>query len=125
FGFLAYAFAPTSAWFLAFVAAIFWIAWVGVNIALNNEITRRSEPSRRSAFVAFYFAATAASFGLSSMLGGWNFDRVRALAAQAQNPDAVIAYCRCVFLFGAALLALAPATLLVFRAGNRADENAD
>lgn len=125
FGFLAYAFAPTSAWFLAFVASIFWIAWVGVNIALNNEITRRSDPSRRSAFVAFYFAATAASFGLSSMLGGWNFDRVRALAAQAQNPDAVIAYCRCVFLFGAALLALAPATLLVFRAGNRADENAD
>lgn len=124
-GFLAYAFAPTNAWFLAFVAALFWIAWVGVNIALNNEITRRSEPSQRSAFVAFYFAATAASFGLSSMLGGWNFDRVRAVATQAQNPEAVIAYCRCVFLFGAAFLAFSPATLLLFRDGARADKTVD
>jgi MFS family permease len=115
-GFLIYAVAPPSAWFLAFAAALFWIAWVVVNIALNNEITRRSQPCERSAFVAFYFAATALSFGLSSMLGGWNFDRVRALAVQTQNPGAEIAYCRCVFLIGAALLALAPVLLLLFRA---------
>lgn len=121
-GFLAYAFAPTDAWILAFVAAIFWIAWVAVNIALNNEITKRSEPSQRSAFVAFYFAATALAFGLSSMLGGWNFDRVRALAVQTPNPDATIAYCRCVFLSGAALLALAPTLLLSRRPPNRRDD---
>jgi Na+/melibiose symporter-like transporter len=124
-GFFVYASAPTSAWFLAFVAAFFWIAWVVVNIALNNEITKRSEPSERSAFVAFYFAATALSFGLSSMLGGWNFDRVRALADQTQNPGAEIAYCRCVFLIGAVLLTLAPALLLLFRAPpNPSERNA-
>lgn len=114
-GFLAYAFAPTNAWILAFVAALFWIAWVAVNIALNNEITIRSEPSERSAFVAFYFTATALSFGLSSMLGGWNFDRVRALAAETSTSEVEIVYCRCVFLVAAALLTLAPALLLLFR----------
>ena len=121
-GFLVYATAPTNAWILAFVAAIFWIAWVAVNIALSNEITRRSEPSQRSAFVAFYFAATALAFGLSSMLGGWIFDRVRAFAAQTQNPDAAIAYCRCVFLASAAALSLAPTLLLTFRSANRRDQ---
>lgn len=115
FGFLVYAFAPTNAWILAFVAALFWIAWVVVNIALNNEITKRSEPSKRSAFVAFYFAANALSFGLSSMLGGWNFDRVRALSNETPTSDPTIVYCRCVFLIAAALLAVAPALLLLFR----------
>ena len=121
-GFLAYAFAPTNAWIISFVAALFWIAWVVVNIALNNEITKRSEPSERSAFVAFYFAATALAFGLSSMLGGWNFDRVRALADELQTPDRVVVYCRCVFLSGAALLTLAPTLLLAFRPVDRRDD---
>jgi MFS family permease len=125
FGFLAYAFAPTNAWILAFVAALFWIAWVVVNIALNNEITKRSEPSRRSAFVAFYFTSTALAFGLSSMLGGWNFDRVRAFSAETPTSDLEIVYCRCVFLIAAALLALAPATLLLFRGAANPNKNND
>ena len=123
FGFLAYAFAPTSVWILAFVAAFFWIAWVVVNIALNNEITRRSNPDQRSAFVAFYFAATALSFGLSSMWGGWIFDRVRAFANETSNPDIATVYCRCVFLAGAALLTLAPAALLLSRDAPNSSEN--
>jgi Na+/melibiose symporter-like transporter len=125
FGFLVYAFAPSSAWPLAFVAAIFWIAWVCVNIALNNEITIRSEPSERSAFVAFYFTSTALAFGLSSMLGGWNFDRVRAFSAETPTSDLEIVYCRCVFLIAAALLALAPATLLLFRGAANPNKNND
>ncbi|MBQ2790862.1 MAG: hypothetical protein IJE97_14595 [Thermoguttaceae bacterium] len=114
-GFLIYAFAPTPAWFLAFVAALFWIAWVVVNIALNNEITKRSAPAERSAFVSFYFAATALAFGLASMLGGRGFDRVRALAVEEPTPGLEIEYCRVVFLAAGALLALAPTLLLLFR----------
>ncbi len=122
-GFLAYAFAPTSAWILAFVAASFWIAWIVVNITLNNEITKRSAPDKRSTFVAFYFAATALAFGLSSILGGWCFDCVRAFANERQNPDLVIVYCRCVFFGGAAFLVFAPTALLLFRNDDNRDKS--
>ena len=114
-GFFLYAAAPTNAWFAVFVSASFWVAWVVVNITLNNEITRRSEPSERSAFVAFYFAATALAFGLASMGGGCVFDRVRALAVERQTPGLEVAYCRVVFLVAGALLAFAPTLLLLFR----------
>lgn len=114
-GFLAYATAPTNAWFAVFAAALFWIAWVVVNIALNNEITKRSEPRERSAFVSFYFAATALAFGLASMGGGRVFDRVRALAVELQTPTLEVEYCRFIFLVAGALLALAPILLLPFR----------
>ncbi|MBQ9798974.1 MAG: hypothetical protein IJO40_03450 [Thermoguttaceae bacterium] len=114
-GFFLYAAAPPTAWFVVFVAALFWIAWVVVNIALNNEITRRSNPNERSAFVAFYFAATALSFGLASMCGGRVFDGVRALAVERQTPDLTIEYCRVVFLAAGALSALAPLLLLLSR----------
>lgn len=122
-GFLAYAFAPPTAWFLVFVASVFWIAWVVVNIALNNEITKRSEPSERSAFVSFYFAATALAFALASMLGGWIFDCVRAAALKIGDPNLELLYCRRVFLVGAALLAFAPTLLLLSRPANRRDDN--
>lgn len=114
-GFVLYAAAPSDAWIVAFGAALFWIAWVVVNIALNNEITRRSEPSERSAFVAFYFAATALAFGLASMIGGRVFDRVRALAVERQTSGLEVEYCRDVFLAAGVLLALAPTLLLLFQ----------
>lgn len=122
-GFFLYATAPTNAWSVVFVAALFWIAWVVVNIALNNEITRRSVPAERSAFVSFYFAATALAFGLASMLGGRVFDRVRALAVEEQTPGFELEYCRVVFLAAGALLALAPTLLLLSRPANRRDDN--
>lgn len=114
-GFFLYATAPTNAWRVVFIAALFWIAWVVVNIALNNEITRRSQPGERSAFVSFYFAATALAFGLSSMVGGRVFDRVRKFAVERQTPDLEIEYCRVVFVVAGAFLALAPTLLLLFR----------
>jgi len=123
FGFLLYASAPANAWSVVFIAALFWIAWVVVNIALNNEITKRSEPSERSAFVSFYFAATALAFALASMLGGWIFDYVRAAATKIGDPNLELLYCRRVFLVGAALLALAPTLLLLSRPANRRDDN--
>lgn len=121
-GFFLYATAPTSAWGVVFVAALCWIAWVVVNLALNNEITRRSVPAERSAFVSFYFAATALAFGLASMLGGRVFDRVRALAVEAETPGLDVEYCRVVFLAAGALLALAPTLLLLFRPANQRDD---
>ncbi len=114
-GFLLYAATPTNAWALIFVASFFWIAWVAVNIALNNEITRRSQPSERSSFVAFYFTATTLSFGLSTMLGGRLFDRFRDVELQVPGFDLKIDYCRLIFVLGAALLAASPALLFRFR----------
>jgi len=122
-GFFLYAAAPTNAWLVVFVAALCWIAWVVVNIALNNEITRRSAPAERSAFVSFYFAATALAFGLASMVGGRVFDRVRALAAEEPTLGLEVEYCRVVFLVAGALLTLAPSLLLTSRLFNRRDDN--
>lgn len=123
-GFFFYAAAPTNAWLVVFVAALCWIAWVVVNIALNNEITRRSAPDERSAFVSFYFATTALAFGLASMLGGRVFDRVRALAVEERTLGLEVEYCRVVFLVAGALLTLAPTLLLLSRLANRRDANA-
>lgn len=122
-GFFLYAAAPTNAWLVVFVAALCWIAWVVVNIALNNEITRRSAPAERSAFVSFYFAATALAFGLASMVGGRVFDRVRALAVEEPTLGLEVEYCRVVFLVAGALLTLAPSLLLTSRLFNRRDDN--
>ncbi|MBR2004486.1 MAG: hypothetical protein IJ991_09950, partial [Thermoguttaceae bacterium] len=120
-GFFLYAAAPTNAWLVVFVAALCWIAWVVVNIALNNEITRRSAPAERSAFVSFYFAATALAFGLASLVGGRVFDRVRALAVEEPTLGIEVEYCRVVFLVAGALLTLAPTLLLASRRANRRD----
>ncbi|MBR4834119.1 MAG: hypothetical protein IKU86_07295 [Thermoguttaceae bacterium] len=114
-GFLLYAATPANAWALIFVASIFWIAWVVVNIALNNEITKRSEPCERSSFVAFYFTATTLSFGVSTMLGGRLFDRFRDVVWSIPGLDLELDYCRLIFILGAALLASSPTFLFCRR----------
>lgn len=111
-GFLLYAATPSDAWGSIFVAALFWIAWVVVNVALNNEMTKRCEPSERSAFVAFYFTATTLSFGASTMVGGRLFDRFRDVVWEIPALDLELDYCRLIFALGAALLAAAPTLLL-------------
>lgn len=76
-GSLCYALAAPSRWGLVIVASTIWIAWVGVNIGIGNQLLALSESKNRADYVALFFTMTTLAFGISTLSGGWLFDHFR------------------------------------------------
>lgn len=121
FGFVLYAVATPGTWALLFVAAASWVAWVVVNLAINVELTKRSDEGERSAFVAFYFTATTLTFGLATTLGGFLFDRFGKSAVEIPRIGVELNYLQLTFVGAAILLVFAP-TALFFGRKNSANK---
>jgi hypothetical protein len=74
-GLLFYAAAtPAQPWWLA-GAWVAWIAFAGLNVGLPNLMLRLAPRESSAPAIAMYFAATSLAFGVSTVLGGWVFDR--------------------------------------------------
>ncbi len=123
FGFVLYAVATAESGALLFVAAGCWIAWIVVNLAINVELTKRSDEGERSAFVAFYFTATTLTFGLATTLGGFLFDRFGKIVVEIPRIGVELNYLQITFVGAAILLGVAPIALLFGRKNSPKDEN--
>lgn len=76
---LFYFFALPERWWLLAGAALVWIAWVGVNIGVNNLVLALAPPKGRSSYIALYFTVSTFAFGAASLLGGRLFDHCKDL----------------------------------------------
>jgi MFS family permease len=62
-------------WFLG--AWIVWIAYAGMNVALDNLLLKISPRHSNTPYIAAYFTVTGLSVAASTILGGYLFDRFK------------------------------------------------
>ncbi len=101
-GSLFYAIADEESWYLIFGAAIAWIFWVGVNVGITGTLLNIAPADRRAECFALYFAATTLTLALTTLLGGYADDRLRAVAVELPVYGA-ISYERLSFLLSWAM----------------------
>ncbi|MCL2304739.1 MAG: MFS transporter [Planctomycetaceae bacterium] len=76
-GSLCYFFAEPSSWWLVYVAALFWIFWVGVNVGISTLVLNLSPPENKASGIAIFYTASTLSFAISTLLGGYWSDHCR------------------------------------------------
>ncbi len=97
---LFYLFSDPDRWWLIIGAALVWIAWIGVNVGMNNLILSLAPPDGRSSYIALYFTVSTFAFGTASLIGGRIFDRFKNFVFSLPFVDYQISYYHLAFLTG-------------------------
>lgn len=100
---LFYFFAHPAQWWLISGAAVVWIAWVGVNIGVNNLVLALAPQTGRSSYIALYFTVSTFAFGTASLIGGRLFDHYKDLIFYFPYFDLKLNYYQLAFLIGTLL----------------------
>ncbi|MDO5580691.1 MAG: hypothetical protein Q4G69_06120 [Planctomycetia bacterium] len=100
---LFYFIADRNSWYLVFASATLWIAWIGINIGMNNLILSLAPEGDRSSWIAVYFITATLAFGISVLIGGWILDHFGKEILSVPRIGFSCDYCRFSFLYGSLL----------------------